>query len=219
MKKMLVLLSLALVLSGCHMNFGNGPRGSGVMKTEKRDVPVFNAVDVSGAFNVEIVCQKDRSLEIEGDDNLLALVETSVKNGTLYINNKSNYSSSKGIHVRITTPDVNGISSSGASKVTVTNVKNDAMNLDDSGAGQITLNGETKSLKAEMSGAGQLDAKELHAAKVSISSSGAGHAEVYATDQLDAEASGAASINYYGNPKVVNPSVSGAASVNKKGAV
>ena len=85
MKRTLLFLSLALLLlSGCHHKFGQAT-GSGTMKVEKRTVPSFTAVDISGAYNVEIAVQKEPGLEIEGDDNLLPLVTTEVRNGVLEI--------------------------------------------------------------------------------------------------------------------------------------
>ena len=84
MKRTIVFLSLMLVtLGGCKsVDNPNGKTtgadklsgkatGSGVMKVEKRSVPAFTSVSISGAYDVLIVAQKEQSLEIEGDDNLL----------------------------------------------------------------------------------------------------------------------------------------------------
>src|SRR5256885_7211495 len=88
MKRTVCLLALLLAMTGCGKMLkwgGNHIAGSGNVKTEKRDVGAFASVDVSGAYQVEIVCQKQPGLEVEGDDNILPLVQTYVKNGTLYI--------------------------------------------------------------------------------------------------------------------------------------
>src|SRR5436309_12884743 len=89
-KTTLLLLSLMLlVLSGCKFNKVSG---SGAMKLDKRSVPAFTAVDISGAYEVEIVVQKEQSVEIEGDDNLLHLIKTEVKNGVLEFSNEKSIS-------------------------------------------------------------------------------------------------------------------------------
>jgi hypothetical protein len=218
MKRTILFLSLMLlvpVLAGCHGHFGN-VTGSGTMKVEKRDVPAFSALNISGAFDVEIVVQKEQSLEIEGDDNLLPLIKTEVKNGVLSINNEKSFSTKKALRVRISVPDLDALSTSGASEFTVTNVKNDEFNIEASGAGSIQISGETKALEVGMSGAVSLDAKDLHAQKVSITTSGASSADVYASEELRASVSGAGNVDYYGDPKTVSEDASGAGSISKK---
>lgn len=218
MKRTILFLSLMLLvplLGGCHGHFGN-VTGSGTMKLEKRDVPAFSAVNISGAFDVEIVVQKEQSLEIEGDDNLLPLIKTEVKNGVLSINNEKSFSTKKALRVRISVPDLDAISTSGASEFTVTNVKSDEFNIEASGAGSIEISGETKTLEVGMSGAVNLDAKDLKAQKVNITSSGAASADVYASEELRASVSGAGNVDYYGDPKTVSEDASGAGSISKK---
>jgi hypothetical protein len=217
MKKTVCLLALLLVMAGCgKMGKWGGVSGSGQVKTEKRDVGTFAGVDVSGAYEVEIVCQKQtNSLEIEGDDNVLPLIDTYVENNMLYIKSEQGFNVKRPIRIRITTGNLEGITSSGASKISVDGVKNEQLVIYTSGASQIDAGGETKLLAIESSGASKVDVRELRAARVRVSLSGAGHANVYATDEVSAEANGASTITYYGEPKVVNKNVSGAGSINK----
>jgi hypothetical protein len=218
MKKTVILLLLVALGAGCNMmHFGNGVRGSGNRKTEKRELPAFLNVEVSGAYEVEIVAQKDRTLEITGDDNLLPLITTEVKNNTLRIGSSKSFNANQPITVKITVPELEGISTSGASRINISGLKNSDFKVDSSGASKLSLAGETKKLNIETSGASNIEAKDLHAEKANVESSGAGFVSVYATDQLDASASGAARIDYYGDPKTVNPEVSGPASINRKG--
>lgn len=217
MKRIVCLLALAVMMTGCgalKLNM-RGKSGSGVIKTEKRDVGAFSAVDVSGAYEVEIVCQKQPGVEVEGDENILPLVQTYVKNSTLYITSEQGFNVKKAIKVRVTTGNLEGVSSSGASKITLEGVKNEQLMIETSGAGYIDAAGETKSLEIESSGASKVDVRDLRASRVKVSLSGAGHANVYASEEVNANVSGAASVTYYGEPKVVNKSVSGAGSINK----
>jgi hypothetical protein len=73
------------------------------------------------------------------------------------------------------------------------------------GAGSLTASGETKEADITLSGAGSVDAKKLHAINAKVNSTGIGSVEIYVTGQLDAKTSGVGEINYYGNPKRVNP--------------
>lgn len=218
MKRTVCLLALVVAMTGCGKLMkwsGNHLVGSGVVKTEKRDVGAFNSVDVSGAYEVEIACQKQPGLEVEGDDNVLPLVQTYVKNGTLYISNERSFNVKRPVKVRIATANLEGLSTSGASQVTLIGVKNDQLVIETSGASKINATGETKTLDIESSGASKVDVRELHAARVKVSLSGAGYANVYASEEVNADVSGAASVTYYGEPKIVNKSVSGAGSINK----
>ncbi len=217
MKKIVFLLLLVSFGAGCHISgIGKGVRGSGNRVTEKRDVSGFLAIEVSGAYEVEITAQKERSLEITGDDNILPLVTTEVRGNVLHISSTKSFSIDRPVTLKITVPDLEGISTSGASKIVASNIKNAELDIDSSGASKISVTGETKRLKIGTSGASNIEAKDLHAEKVSVQSSGAGYVSVYAAEQLDASASGAARIDYYGNPANVNPEASGAASVNKR---
>lgn len=217
MKKTICLLLLVAFAAGCNINgFGKGVRGSGNRQTEKRNVPGFLSVEVSGAFEVEIVARQERSLEVSGDDNILPLVTTEVRGNVLHISTNKSYSVNRPVNVKISVPELEGISSSGASKINVSGIKNAEFEVDSSGASNLSLTGETKQLRIDTSGASNIEAKDLHAQKVEVQSSGAGYVSVYATDQLSASASGAARVDYYGNPSNVSPDVSGAGSVNKK---
>lgn len=217
MKRTICLLALAVLMTGCGALKWNkrDTAGSGNIRTEKREVGAFSSVDVSGAYEVEIVCQKQPGLEVEGDDNILPLVKTYVKDNTLYITSDQSFNVKKAIRVRVTTGDLQEVSSSGASTITLDGVKNEQLMIETSGASKIDAAGETKSLEIESSGASKVDVRELRAARVKVSLSGAGHANVYASEEINASVSGASTVTYYGEPKVVNKSASGAGSINK----
>ena len=83
MRKLIIVLCctvLAAALSGCH--FGKGIKGSGNRKAEKRELQPFKAIDTTGAYEVEVSCQKPTSFEIEADDNILPLIDR-VRDGVL----------------------------------------------------------------------------------------------------------------------------------------
>lgn len=220
MKKLLLISLLTtaalFAFSGCR-HFGKGVQGSGVRKTEKRDVGAFKSIETNGAFEVQVTCQQPASFEIEGDDNLLPLVKTEVRNGVLRIYNDRSFSATRAISVRMALPDLEAISSNGASDIHVTNVKNDQLSISWQGAGKVDAAGDTKFVSISSTGAGKIDTGKLRAERAKVSVTGAAHVDVYASQQLDVTVSGVGQVNYGGNPPVVNKSVSGIGSVNKKG--
>ena len=217
MKHAASLVAVLCLTAGCDRlgDLFGGISGSGVIKTESRDPGPAASVDVSGAYTVDIVCQKEPNLVLEGDDNILPLIHTDVVDGKLIVSSEKRFSVKTPIKVHISTGTLRGVSASGASKISVQNVSVDQFGLELSGASEIVVAGQVKSFSIQSSGASTVKARDLHAARVSVNLSGAGHADVYATDEVNVEASGAASVTYFGDPKTVHKSASGAAAVNK----
>ncbi len=191
-------------------------QGSGNVQTEKRKLADFNAIEVSGAIEVEIVAQKDFSVEVEADDNLLPLIKTEISGDTLKINTDKRFSTRNPIRVKIYAPDIENLEVSGASKLSLTNLKNDSLRVDASGASKIKVDGETKNLEIELSGASRLDAENLKTENADVAASGASNASIFVSNELKADLSGASSVTYSGNPKTVEKKTSGASSVKGK---
>lgn len=208
--------ALLFAFSSCR-HIGKGVQGSGVRKTEKRDLGAFKSIETNGAFAVQVTCQQAASFELEGDDNLLPLIKTEVRNGVLNIYNDGSYTATKAIVVRIALPDLEAISSAGAADIHVTNVKKAQLTISWKGAGRIEAAGETKFVDISSTGAGKIDTGRLRAERAKVSVAGAASVDVYASQQLDVTVSGVGQVTYDGNPGVVNKSVSGLGSVNKKG--
>src|SRR5688572_7889502 len=59
--------------------------GSGVAKTEARTVDAFLSIDSGGAWNVEVTNGDKVSVSVSGDDNIVPLITTTVKDGKLTI--------------------------------------------------------------------------------------------------------------------------------------
>jgi hypothetical protein len=207
----LFALGLLLALTACF----HGVRGSGVRKTEKRDLPAFTSIETSGAFDVKVDCQKPASFEIEADDNILPLVQTEVRDGVLRVTTTKSYRSNGGIVLRVNVPDLARIKSTGAGKFDISNVKNDQFEIQSTGAATVVASGQSKSLTIGSTGAGKIDTHDLRASDATVKVTGAAGVDVYATDQLDVTVSGAGRVTYSGNPKV-SKKVSGAGQVVKK---
>jgi hypothetical protein len=197
------------------INF-SGEKGSGKIATDSRGVNGFRAVEVGGVFQVEITAQKDFSVEVEGDDNLLALVRTEVDGGVLKIDTERRLAPTTPIRIRISAPDIDNLEVSGAANVAVTNLKNTGLSVDSSGASKIAVSGETSKLTVDVSGATKVDAENLKAENATVDASGASHVSVNVTGNLKTDASGASRIAYVGTPANLEKKTSGASSVSQK---
>lgn len=222
MKKIgLAVFGLAMLVglfSAMNCSPGNisGVQGSGTAKSEKREVSGFKQVAAGGAITLEIVAQKDFSVEVQADDNLLALIKTEVSGDTLKISSEERISPKTKILVKISMPELNSLDVSGASGAAVSNVKTDMLKLEASGASKIKIDGQANRLESNASGASGIDAEGLKVENADIEASGASNTTVSAINELKADASGASTIYYTGEPKSISPKTSGASSVKKK---
>jgi hypothetical protein len=214
MKQLLLLLLSISLITGCH-RIHDEVRGSGNIQQETRAVGSFTSIATEGQFEITVVCQKSQSVEIQGDDNILPLISTTVSNNVLHVKTTRSYSVSEPISVKISVPDLNGISASGAGSIVITDVKNDKFEIDANGAPSIRVSGDTKALSIDANGAGKIDTHKLHAGRVEVDSKGVSKVEVYATEQLDATVSGPSHVVYRGDP-VVHQTIHGPGSVEKK---
>src|SRR6185437_6600330 len=120
MKKLALLISLVVVAAGCHHSVRFAEiSGSGKRELQKRNVAAFTSISSEGAFTIEVTCQKDVSLEVEGDDNVLEFVTSDVSNNTLRLKNSKNYSVGEPVKFRISVPNLEGLVVSGAGRVDI----------------------------------------------------------------------------------------------------
>jgi hypothetical protein len=206
---------LALGVAACFGLTACGVRGSGKAAVETRQVAEFTEVEASGVLHLKLGLQKPRAVALSGDDNLLPLLTTDVSGGRLVIGSKQPLNPKLDLVATVSAPDVTLVRCSGACEVEVTDVKNEKLTLELSGAGSISANGTTKNLVVDVSGAGRATAETLRASNVTARLSGAGEIKVGPADKLDATVSGAGAVTFDGNPAVTQH-VSGAGSVKHK---
>ncbi len=199
-----------------NFNFSFKEVGSGNVIKETRSVSGFSQVDVSNAIQVEITSQKNFSVEVEADDNLLPLVKTEVRGSVLRIETNGRYKSSNPIIVRVSAPNIEDLDVSGASKVNLTNLNNSSFQLHSSGASKINVQGTTVNFEIKTSGASKIEAESLKAENVSVNASGASKISVSVSNDFKVNASGASNISYVGTPTNFDRKVSGASNVKQK---
>jgi len=210
----LLLIYSLLIVAGCH-HIRDEVSGSGNRAMQKRDVPSFSSISTQGAFDLRVVCQKPVSLEIEGDDNILPLVTTEVNNNVLYIKSTRSYSAREPIILKISVPNLDGVSASGAGRTDISGIKGDKFEIDATGAPMIKVSGEAKVIDIDTSGAAKIDTHKLHASQAVVESKGVSKVDLAVADKLDVTVSGPSRVTYEGNP-VVNKTVHGPGSVEKK---
>jgi hypothetical protein len=226
------LMIMAIVLLSCNVV---GEHGNGNVIKQERKVSAFDAIEVSGAFEVYLSQGTVQSVIVEADDNLMPLIRTEVVGSTLKIDNKKPIHDPKNLKVFITVTDLKRVEVSGAvdlntqTKLTLTELAIEISGATDasldlavqklavssSGGSEMKFTGMANRVDLDVSGAVDIHAYELLAEIVSLNISGAGDAEINVTKELYAEISGAASVRYKGDPQKVDSNVSGAGSIKK----
>ncbi len=202
----LFLLSSAQPASADWWHWGKGKRvkGSGKLATEIRDLEDFNSIQIKGSSDLDITIGESFSVTVETDDNLLELLETEVRHGTLYVDFADGYSVNTriGSRLEITMPDLEELNLKGASDIRASGLNGKELSISIFGSGDVTLSGEVEDLEVDIRGSGDIDAKKLVAREAYISIKGSGDVGVAVDDFLDADIKGSGDITYYGDPKV-----------------
>lgn len=197
----------------------------------------FDRVDVSGAYHARLRQGSTFRVVARGNEDDLNDVRVRVNGSTLEIEPKRSvrwfqWHTKHPVVFDIELPTLAGLEVSGASHADVSGFRGtdfeieqsgaswlrlamdgSPVKLDVSGASHTLLTGTTPKLTADLSGACELRGRNLKAVDASIDASGASRASVRVSRELNADASGASHITYYGHPTDATTNSSGAGSV------
>ncbi|MBD0778886.1 DUF2807 domain-containing protein [Maribacter sp. ANRC-HE7] len=240
MKKIATLSLVALFTLSCSAQWGKRVKGNGNVVTIERSTRDYDAISVSGWFDVDLVSGNEGDISLKGEENLLEHIITEVKDGKLVIKvekgmNLKPSTWKNGILITVPIESIDAISLSGSGdivgKTTITtddfktsmsgsgditlDLKTRSIDASMSGSGDITLSGTTSDFEATISGSGDIKAYELEAENVDATVSGSADIKVTANKSLKARVSGSGDIRYRGNPGKVNTKTSGSGDITK----
>ncbi|PIF00611.1 MAG: DUF2807 domain-containing protein [Maribacter sp.] len=240
MKKATTLSLVVLLTISCSAQWGKKVKGNGNVATMERSTEEYDAIAVSGWFNVDLVPGNEGDISLKGEENLLEYIVTEVKDGKLAIKvregiNLKPSTWKNGILITVPIEDIDAISLSGSGDIVgrTTIVGNDlktslsgsgdiTLDLETrstyasmSGSGDIILSGATTDLKVSVSGSGDIKAYDLEAENVDASISGSADIKVTANKSLKARVSGSGDIHYRGNPEKVNTITLGSGDITR----
>lgn len=237
MKKMTIsMLGLALfsflLLQGCMGIVGRGP----VVSAEK-DITGFDSIDVSHAFTVSVTQSDHYRVVVKLNQNLMKYLVVRKEGSTLQVTmDKCRMYRHMDGEVIIEMPALRGVELSGAcdgtlngdwktDKMTVSlsgaseltgMIRAEEMDLTLSGASELKLDGDARRVRAEGSGASDFKLEKFTTDNLSAELSGACDLICRVDGQLDADLSGASSVQYLGRPAMGRIETSGGSSVAKK---
>jgi hypothetical protein len=189
---------------------------------EVREIRDVQEVALEGVGTLLIEQGETESLTIEAAPKVLRRIESEVRNGRLTIRPDRSFKTREPIIYHLSIMQLSGIELSGAGRVEVAQLSTDQLRINGSGAGAVVLDRLTANtldvtasgnVQAELSGtvdsqtvsvsdAASYAAGELDSRVASVTASGASQVTVNVTESLDARVSGAARVEYTGDPAV-----------------
>jgi hypothetical protein len=183
---------------------------------ESRDVSDFDEVESREIGNLTIEQTGSESLTVEAEEDVLPKLTTDVVNERLIIGPKpgTTIHTTKPINYTLTVEALNALEVSGSGDVEAEGISTDRLAVTIGGAGSVEAGGEADEQQIDISGSGVYRAEGLDSKVVKIGVSEAGSAIVNASERLDANVSGAGSVEYVGDP-TVEQDASGVGRVSK----
>jgi hypothetical protein len=227
-----IFITVFIVLSSCLVL---GERGNGNVVKQERKVASFDAIDVSGTFDIILSQGTAQSVIVEADENLMKIINTEVEGGKLIIDHKKPIQHSTCLKVFITVTDLKSLEMSGAvdvmteGRLTLPEFRIEGsgasdskfdldvqkLDVESSGGSKFKFRGLAAKVHMDVSGAVDLFAYDLITDDFTLDISGAGKAQINVNKELNVDISGAGTVRYKGNPTKLIENVSGAGSIKK----
>lgn len=243
MKKSIQLLVcgafLVTFLASAQWSSNDKKKGNGNVVTETRTTSDYDAIKISGSFDVDLVAGQEGKIILKGEENLLSAIKVEVEDNVLkvYVERNSNIRPSIGKKIQVTIPfdKISEVNLSGSGNIQSKNViKNDKflaklsgsgnfnlavdsnnLELNLSGSGNVRLKGNANYFTTKLSGSGDIDTTELQSKIVDVNVSGSGNSKINCKESLTARVSGSGNIKYTGNPEKRDVKVSGSGNISK----
>lgn len=180
------------------------PAYAGEKLTKSYDLRDFSAIEISGAYRLDVDVGADYSVSLTGPEDEMSRAEIAVRDGALTLGSRKHRGDRDAVFAVVTMPALDRLSVSGVVDADIRGVDAGSLKINLSGVGEVTVDGRCGHLFARVSGVGELDARALKCANAEVSLSGMGAASVFARDAAKAEISGMGEINVYGSPKTVD---------------
>ncbi len=214
--------------------------GSGKVTTETRGVSGFHGIELLTNGTVMVTQGDAEGLVIEGEDNIIPLVETTVTaKGALRIAFKEHEEirSTKPLVFKVSAKTLDAVEIAGSGDlrsqalkaehfavkvrgsgdVGVDHLETGALAVVIDGSGSVKLAGKAASQTVAVNGSGDYEATGLKTATATVEATGSGDCDIAVSDTLVANVSGSGDVSYYGKPAVTK-NTSGSGTVESLGA-
>lgn len=240
-KSNLLLVSLAILFSCTHMScYMMTVSGNGNVVTKEIPINDYKELAVEGG-NIELTYTQSEEapyLQIETDQNILDLLETTVTNNKLKIRPENRRTSINPTRFVIKTNSkglkdlkmagsgegrIKGILNShelelglaGSGILTADSINVDNLECDMAGSCEMTLSGKAEKTKIKSAGSCNVNAFGLITEQLNCKMAGSNNVEITVNREISAKIAGSGELRYKGNPKDVHSSTAGSGSVTR----
>ncbi len=234
MKFKILFVAALFILSffACKKNKWPCLHAKGNIITNSIDKSGFKKINFETEGTIYLKHDSVYSITITASENIIDKIVFETNGDALNIFSKRCLGEKSDVIIRISSPEINSISTSGSGIISMLDtisaellefqvsgsgainanaiVANTTAKI--SGSGSITLNGSSTNLDIDISGSGDVHAFHLFSKTCSIIISGSGNAEVNAEESLVVTISGSGNVYYQGKP-ALNIDVSGSGSI------
>ena len=174
--------------------------GNGNIIEQVRPLSQFKSISLDFVANLVIVNGETPSFHIEGEDNILSYIGTRVRGGTLYISQDRWIEPTRPVSIRVGTPFITELTTSGYSSVKVENIKGPRMQIN-VGVGNATLQGTSGRIMIRTK-TGKIDVTQLETKYVDVAVSSHGKVFLGSIEELVTNVSGQGKVIYAGEPAI-----------------
>jgi hypothetical protein len=187
--------------------------GSGTVASQVRGVHAFRAIRLHGPVDLQFRVGPQR-VEIVADDNILPLVTTTVKDGTLVLDlTKQRMTTRNPIKAIITAPTLEAVAIHGSGDADLSGLASASFAVSIDGSGDVCARGKAGRVAVSIRGSGDVDTRALRADTAAVQVSGSGDVEVFAVKSVAATVNGSGAITVHGKPASVARQVNGSGSI------
>jgi hypothetical protein len=222
MKRYLIFFVIVFSVYACNDECisGSGPR-----KLNIRTLQPASYIDVSISGNVFVEIDtslNETQIQIEGEENILDIIETTVNNNILAVSYSSCLQNHKEVSMTVLTPSLTGVTIDQVGKIisqdiidaedfqVVINGSGDCdltMRVDQlttliNGSGQVTYRGECDQHNLTINQSGDIDGFEMPTRTFDADISASGNALVRVSQSINANITGSGDIRYKGSPAI-----------------
>lgn len=221
MRRAALVTALGWPLADAARAFGFATVGSGRIVHAELELPAFQAIELGGDTAVTLVQGRTPRVAIDVDDNLQALFEPRVQDGTLRLQFRESVQPTKlklvvsvwtlervmlGGSARLQSELLVAkhlkLRAGGSGVIRLPELTAETVEVQLSGSGSVRLAGQANELALDLGGSGQLDASGLQVRRVRAEMGGSAHAQVWASESLGGAIGGSSQLRYGGEAKV-----------------
>ncbi|NTW97220.1 MAG: DUF2807 domain-containing protein [Oscillochloris sp.] len=195
---------IGLLLAGCAQGPGAMIAGSGPVVREERPAAGVRAVEFSAFGNLEIVQGDEEGLTVMAQGNLLPMIVSELDGDTIRIRIEGSINPTYGIQMQLRVRELRSVVAGGAGNISVSGLSGDTVSVSVSGANSVTVAGSVREQTVTLSASGAYDASALESQLATVTIDGFASAVVRVEEELKANISGNGSVEYFGNPRVID---------------